>query len=164
MASPLGEATVTQSFCLLQEPQPQLPTCHLQMSPSARLEHQGQLWSTILPKPHIHDVAQRVNIYIWATRRNLEQSVSMFLEEIVQHVFFSLRFYLMVLTFVRGILSSSTLQRKQRRCYNYLSVLRYNYYCKGTVYFPIIFMSHLIFRILCIYHGKDIDLNKDSVM
>ena len=39
--SPLGEDTVTQSFCLLQEPQPQHPTCHLQMSPSAGLKHQG---------------------------------------------------------------------------------------------------------------------------
>ena len=48
--SPLGGVPVFHCFCLLQEPQPQHPTCHLQMSPGARLEHQGALWSTILPK------------------------------------------------------------------------------------------------------------------
>ena len=40
---------VPHCFCLLQEPQPQHPTWHLQMSPSARPEHQRALWSTILP-------------------------------------------------------------------------------------------------------------------
>ena len=45
-----GGVPVFQCLCLLQEPQPQHPTWHLQMSPSARLEHQGALWSTILPK------------------------------------------------------------------------------------------------------------------
>ena len=45
-----------------------------------------------------------------------------------------------------------------------LSVLRYNCHCNGTVQFLIIFMSHLIIRILCIFHGKDISLNKDSVL
>ena len=104
--SPLGGATVTQGFCLLQEPQPQHPTCHLQMSPSARLDHQGVLWSTILPKPDIHDVAQGVNSYILPTRRNLGQSVSMFLQEIVQHVFFA-EGLSHGLHFCRGILSSS---------------------------------------------------------
>ena len=62
--SPLHGAPLAYCVCLLQEPQPQHPTCHLQMSPSARLEHQGALWKTILPKPDIHDVAQGVNSYI----------------------------------------------------------------------------------------------------
>ena len=67
------------------------PTSHLSPpdDPSARLEHQEALWSTILQKPDIHDVAQGVNSYILPTRRNLGQSVSMFLQEIVQHVFFT---------------------------------------------------------------------------
>ena len=38
--SPLGGVPLFQCLCLLQEPQPQHPTWHLQMSPSARLEHQ----------------------------------------------------------------------------------------------------------------------------
>ena len=62
--SPLCGAPLVYCVCLLQEPQPQHPTWHLQMSPSARLEHQGLLWSMILPKLHIHDVAQRANGYI----------------------------------------------------------------------------------------------------
>ena len=49
--SPLCGAPFTQCFCLLQEPQPQHPTRHLQMGPNVKLEHQGALWSTILPKP-----------------------------------------------------------------------------------------------------------------
>ena len=48
--SPLGGVPVFQCVCLLQEPQPQHPTRHLQMSLGARLEHQGALWSTIPPK------------------------------------------------------------------------------------------------------------------
>ena len=48
--SPLGGVPVFQCVCLLQEPQPQHPTRHHQMSLSARLEHQGALWSTIPPK------------------------------------------------------------------------------------------------------------------
>ena len=39
---------VPHCFCLPQEPQPQHPTWHLQVSASARPEHQGALWSTIL--------------------------------------------------------------------------------------------------------------------
>ena len=64
VSSPLHGAPLAQCFCLLQEPQPQHPTWHPQMSPSARLEHQGALWSTILPKHSIHDVSQGVNSYI----------------------------------------------------------------------------------------------------
>ena len=44
---------VPQCSCLLQEPQPQHLTCHLQMSPSARPHHQGARGSTILPT-HSH--------------------------------------------------------------------------------------------------------------
>ena len=50
VSSPLCGAPLAQCFCLLQEPQLQHPTWHLQMSPSARLEFQGALWSTIIPK------------------------------------------------------------------------------------------------------------------
>ena len=37
-------------LCLLQEPRPQHPTWKVQMNLSARPEHQGALWSTILLK------------------------------------------------------------------------------------------------------------------
>ena len=48
--SPLLGVPVFQCLCFLEEPQPQHPTWHLQMSPSAKMEHQGALWSTILTK------------------------------------------------------------------------------------------------------------------
>ena len=57
---------VPHCFCLLQEPQPQRPTWHLQMSPSARPEHQGALWSAIL---RIHLQAGRSSV----DKRNLDQ-------------------------------------------------------------------------------------------
>ena len=47
MPFPLVGVPVFQGFCLLQEPQLQNLTRDLQMSPSARLEPQGALWSTI---------------------------------------------------------------------------------------------------------------------
>ena len=40
---------VPQCFWLLQESQPQHPTCYLQKNHSARPEHQGTLWRAILP-------------------------------------------------------------------------------------------------------------------
>ena len=86
--SPLSGVPLAQCFCLLQEPQPQHPTWHFQIGPSARLEHQGSCGAPSSQNTHIHDVPQGVNSYIWATRRNLGQSVSMLLQEIVQHVFF----------------------------------------------------------------------------
>ena len=47
--SPGSGVPVPHCFCLLQEPQPQHPTWHLLVSPSAGPKHQGALWSTILP-------------------------------------------------------------------------------------------------------------------
>ena len=44
-----------------------------------------------------------------------------------------------------------------------VSVKVYCHY-NGPVYFPIIFMSHLIIRILCMYYGKDIGLNTVSLL
>ena len=96
-------------------------------------------------------------------RRNLRQSVSTFLQEIVQHVFFT-EGISCGLHFLERHSFTEYFAKKTKRCSNYLSVLRDNCHCNGTVYFLIIFMSHLIIRILCIFHGKDIDLNKDSVV
>ena len=92
--SPLSGVPLAQCFCLLQEPQPQHPTWHFQMGPSVRLEHQGSCGAPSSQNTHIHDVPQGVNSYIWATRRNLGQTVSMFPEEIVQwKCFFHWRYF-----------------------------------------------------------------------
>ena len=40
----------------------------------------------------------------------------------------------------------------------------YNCHFNGPVCFLIIFVKHIIIKILCIYHGKDIDLNTGSFL
>ena len=56
------------------------------------------------------------------------------------------------------------LTKKAKKILQLAVTVKYNCHRNGTVYFPINFMSHLIIRILCIYHGKYIGLNKDSVL
>ena len=96
-------------------PSPNIPSGISRWAPMLRWSIRGRCGAPSSQNTHIHYVPQGVNNYIWATRRNLRQSVSMFLEEIVQH-FFSLKVFLMVFTFLRGILSPNIWQRKQRRC------------------------------------------------
>ena len=106
---------VPQCFHLLQEPQLQHLTWNLQMNPSARLEHHGVLWSTILPT-HSHPCSFSGDEKLpWVMSRILGQAVSLFLWQIFHQVFFffSPRVSCMVFIFVRGILSTSMGKRKQ---------------------------------------------------
>ena len=88
-------------------PQPQHPTWHLQMNSSAKPEHQGALWRTILPT-HSHLVSQGMKSGTWVMSKILRQAVSFFLREIFHQVFsFPPRVTCVVFVFVRGILSTS---------------------------------------------------------
>ena len=89
---PVGGVPIFYCFCLLQEPQLQHVPWHLQMSHSDRLEHQVCCWAPSSQNNHILDVSQGVSSHIWARRRSQVQSVSLFLQEIVQHVFFTAGF------------------------------------------------------------------------
>ena len=88
----LGGVPVFQCFCLLQEPQLQHPPWHLQMSHRDRLEHQVGSWAPSSQNTHILDVSQGLSSHIWARRRSQVQSVSLFLQDIVHHVFFTAGF------------------------------------------------------------------------
>lgn len=86
------------------------PTSHLllQMSLSAGPKHQGH-FADHLPNLISIMLFRELIVTFDPRGRNLGQSVIMFLQKIVQHVFsFSLRLYLMVFSFVRSVSSFIT--------------------------------------------------------
>ena len=114
---------VPHRFCLLQEPQPQHPTWHLQVSASARPEHQGALWSTIL-RMYSHPLnSSGGEIRISGHERNSGTRGKLVPPgNCSASFFFYMRVSHMVFIFIRGILPPS-MQKRKWRSSSQLSVL-----------------------------------------
>lgn len=136
-ASPLCWKSFIWGFCLLAGAPAPTSTCHLQMSPSAGLEHEGAV-DTIHQNTHIHDICHKWWIVIiepreeiWTVCKHVQ------LQEIVQHVFFTSEFS-HGLSLLLRVFFSWTFIEKQRLLM--LSVLRYNF----IIEMACVFFNHFV--------------------